>query len=73
MSGGLETPDCFFIDEGFGSLDQDSLAEVLDVLQLIEKSGKQIGIISHVKELTDRIPSIIQVGQLGENESYISY
>jgi exonuclease SbcC len=55
MTRGQLQVDCFFIDEGFGTLDTDSIDEVLEVLLNVRNRGKQIGIISHVKELTDRI------------------
>ncbi|MEX1099849.1 MAG: SMC family ATPase, partial [Bacteriovoracaceae bacterium] len=67
--------DSFFIDEGFGSLDQDSLEEALEMLQDIETRGKQIGLISHVKELTQRIPVNIhlQKNRLGNSSIEILY
>lgn len=74
MSRGQTEIDTFFIDEGFGTLDQDSLEEVLNILMSIRSRGKQIGIISHVKELTDRLPIKIQLqkNQLGESQVEIS-
>jgi len=74
MSRGQTEIDTFFIDEGFGTLDQDSLEEVLNILMSIRSRGKQIGIISHVKELTDRLPIRIQLqkNQLGESQVEIS-
>lgn len=67
--------DSFFIDEGFGTLDHDSLDEALEMLQDIETRGKQIGLISHVKELTQRIPINIhlQKNRLGNSEIEIVY
>lgn len=61
MVRGSVAIDSFFIDEGFGTLDENSLDEVLEILNELAARGKQIGIISHVKELTDRIPVIIEV------------
>lgn len=74
MSRGQTEIDTFFIDEGFGTLDQDSLEEVLNILMSIRSRGKQIGIISHVKELTDRLPIRLQLNknQLGESQLEIS-
>ncbi|TNF25440.1 MAG: hypothetical protein EP319_16250, partial [Deltaproteobacteria bacterium] len=74
MARGQTEIDTFFIDEGFGTLDQDSLEEVLNILMSIRSRGKQIGIISHVKELTDRLPIRIQLqkNQLGESHLEIS-
>lgn len=54
----LET---IFIDEGFGSLDQDSLESALGCLMDLNVSGRIVGIISHVSELKDRIPRKINV------------
>lgn len=54
----LET---IFIDEGFGSLDQDSLENALGCLMDLNVSGRIVGIISHVSELRDRIPRKINV------------
>jgi exonuclease SbcC len=54
----LET---IFIDEGFGSLDQDSLDNALECLLELNLSGRIVGIISHVTELKDRIPGKIEV------------
>lgn len=55
LTRGQAQIDSFFIDEGFGTLDQDSLEDVYLMLNEINKRGKQIGLISHVKELTKRI------------------
>ncbi|MBR0574973.1 AAA family ATPase [Proteiniclasticum sp. BAD-10] len=54
----LET---IFIDEGFGSLDQDSLDNAMECLLELNLSGRIVGIISHVTELKDRIPGKIEV------------
>lgn len=54
----LET---IFIDEGFGSLDQDSLENALGCLMDLNVSGRIVGIISHVSELKERIPRKITV------------
>ncbi len=45
-----------FIDEGFGTLDEDSLNDVVEMLNQIQSRGLLIGIISHVKSLTDSMP-----------------
>jgi exonuclease SbcC len=57
----LET---IFIDEGFGSLDQDSLDNALESLMELNVSGRIVGIISHVTELKDRIPGKIEVNSI---------
>lgn len=56
LSRGNAEIDSFFIDEGFGTLDEESLEDVIEMLQNIQGMGKQIGVISHVKKLTNRIP-----------------
>ncbi len=53
--------DCIFIDEGFGSLDGETLDFALNTLIELHRSGRVIGIISHVGELKERIPSQIEV------------
>ena len=56
MTRGKADIDCFFIDEGFGTLDEDSLEGVLEMLQQVQSRGKQIGLITHVKSLSNRLP-----------------
>lgn len=53
-SGGIEL-DTIFIDEGFGTLDEDALDATLDTLMELEEGGRLVGIISHVAELKERI------------------
>ena len=53
--------DCIFIDEGFGSLDGETLDFALNTLIELHRSGRVIGIISHVAELKERIQSRIEV------------
>ena len=50
-----------FIDEGFGSLDNNTLETVLSTLETLQGQGKMIGVISHVENLKERIPTQIQV------------
>ena len=61
MTRGKAEIDTLFIDEGFGTLDQDSLEDVLDMLKQIQTRGLMVGIISHVKELTHALPVNLQV------------
>lgn len=58
-SGGIQV-DALFIDEGFGSLDQDALNQALNALQTIH-GYQMIGIISHVTELENQVPNQLQV------------
>lgn len=61
-AGGIQLG-TMFIDEGFGSLDADYLNSVMKCLTSLQKSGRIIGLISHVPELKSRITSQIQVRQ----------
>ena len=59
-AGGIQL-DTMFIDEGFGSLDEDSLAQAMNALASLASSNKLIGIISHVGELKQKIDKQIIV------------
>lgn len=53
--------DTLFIDEGFGSLDEQALEEVLDVLDALREQDRSVGIVSHVPDLRARIPAQLEV------------
>jgi exonuclease SbcC len=53
--------EALFVDEGFGSLDEDTLEEVMTVLDGLREGGRMVGIVSHVAELRQRIPAQIRV------------
>ncbi|MFB8354669.1 AAA family ATPase [Streptomyces niveus] len=53
--------DTLFIDEGFGSLDDQTLDEVLDVLDSLRERDRSVGIVSHVADLRRRIPTQLEV------------
>jgi exonuclease SbcC len=59
-AGGVRL-DTMFIDEGFGSLDQESLDSAINCLIDIQKSGRLVGIISHVQELKERIDTRLEI------------
>lgn len=59
-AGGIRL-DTLFIDEGFGSLDEEALDAAIEVLMHLRDSGRTIGIISHVRELKERLPQRIDV------------
>lgn len=59
-AGGVRL-DTMFIDEGFGTLDSETLDVALKALFELQKSGRLIGIISHVEELRSRIPARLEV------------
>ena len=50
-----------FIDEGFGSLDADSLRTAMEALEQLQMQGRKIGVISHVQEMSERISVQVQV------------
>lgn len=55
--------DTLFVDEGFGSLDADTLDDVLDTLDALRDGGRVVGVVSHVAEMRDRIPTQLLVGK----------
>lgn len=65
--------DALFIDEGFGSLDEESLEMAITALETIENEGRMIGIISHVSELKTRIPQQLKIKTNGSGQSKVSY
>lgn len=60
QSGGIRF-DTMFVDEGFGSLDEESLKQAMDTLMRLSGSNRLVGIISHVAELKERINKQIRV------------
>ncbi|MEU5269072.1 AAA family ATPase [Streptomyces hygroscopicus] len=59
-AGGVRL-DTLFIDEGFGSLDEQTLDEVMDVLDSLRERDRTVGIVSHVADLRRRIPAQLEV------------
>jgi exonuclease SbcC len=55
-AGGADL-DTLFVDEGFGSLDADTLDDVMDTLDSLRDGGRVVGVVSHVAEMRDRIPT----------------
>ena len=53
--------DTLFVDEGFGSLDADTLDDVMDTLDSLREGGRVVGVVSHVAEMRDRIPCRLEV------------
>jgi len=72
QAGGIKI-DALFIDEGFGSLDEDALAMAMEALQTVEGQSRMIGIISHVSELEEQLPAQLQVIPNGNGESHVQY
>jgi exonuclease SbcC len=63
--------DCIFIDEGFGTLDGETLDFALNTLIELHQAGRVIGIISHVAELKERIPCRIEIVAQKEGSSIV--
>ncbi|GAA0593575.1 SMC family ATPase [Virgibacillus siamensis] len=61
--------DTMFIDEGFGTLDEESLNKAIDTLIDLQQSGRMIGVISHVQELKTMFPAILEVQKTKEGHS----
>lgn len=61
--------DTMFIDEGFGSLDEESLTKAIDTLVALQQSGRMIGVISHVQELKSMFPAMLEVKKMKEGYS----
>ncbi|MFA6871038.1 MAG: SbcC/MukB-like Walker B domain-containing protein, partial [Bacteroidaceae bacterium] len=60
-----------FIDEGFGSLDVDTLRVAMDALEHLQTQGRKIGVISHVAEMTEHITTQIRVIKTANGRSKI--
>lgn len=58
-----------FIDEGFGSLDATTLSIAMDALEQLHNQGRKVGVISHVQEMTERIPTQIHIYKLSNGKS----
>ncbi|AXH15184.1 lantibiotic ABC transporter [Malaciobacter mytili LMG 24559] len=63
--------DSLFLDEGFGTLDSDSLELALNALNQLQSSGKMVGVISHVEALKERIPLQVKVEPKGDGTSVL--
>lgn len=63
--------DTMFIDEGFSSLDAETLEVAIDALERLPSTGRQVGIISHVAALQQRIPVQLLVEQRGGGTSRV--
>ena len=69
-AGGTEI-ETLFVDEGFGTLDADTLDDVMDRLDGLRAGGRTVGVVSHVSELRNRIPTQVHV-QKGRTGSTVT-
>ena len=60
-----------FIDEGFGSLDSETLGVAMDALDALQSLGRKVGVISHVQEMTERIATKVLVRPAGGGSSAV--
>jgi exonuclease SbcC len=69
-AGGVDL-DTLFIDEGFGSLDAETLDQVLGVIDELRDRGRVVGIVSHVADLKDRVPERLEVRRRADGSSAV--
>ena len=60
-----------FIDEGFGTLDAESLDLAIDALEALQAQGRMVGVISHVQAMKDRIPMQVRIEAQGDGSSEV--
>jgi len=70
-SGGTSM-ETLFVDEGFGSLDEEALEQVMDALEGLRDGGRVVGLVSHVAEMKLRIAAQLQITR-GRNGSTVRY
>ena len=70
--GGISI-ETMFIDEGFGSLDEDSLHKAVETLIDLQQSGRMVGVISHVEELKQAIPAVLEVTKTKDGHSHTRF
>jgi exonuclease SbcC len=66
-SGNGKQFEALFVDEGFGSLDQDALTQAIDALEQIQATGRMVGAITHVEEMKQRLHKGIEVMRLAND------
>jgi len=65
------TVDTLFIDEGFGSLDTDTLDLAITALETLHGRGRKVGVVTHVASIIDNIPVQVRVERLGAGSSVV--
>ncbi len=71
LSASRTTVETLFIDEGFGALDPECLELVLEVLDSLQASGRQVGVVSHVGAIGERFLAQVRVEDLGGGRSRV--
>ncbi len=72
LSSSKMNVESLFIDEGFGSLDPVTLTVAMGALEGLHNQGRKVGVISHVQEMTERIPAQIRVRKCASGKSEIT-
>jgi exonuclease SbcC len=68
-SGGAAKLESMFLDEGFGTLDSDTLDTVASTIEALSARGRMIGLVTHVKDLADRMPVQFRVSKGADTSS----
>lgn len=71
LSAAQTRVDSLFIDEGFGTLDGETLELAFEALNALQATGRQVGIISHVDALTERVGAQVRVERMGAGRSRV--
>jgi DNA repair protein SbcC/Rad50 len=71
LEGRQSFVDTLFIDEGFGSLDAETLDMAIDALETLQSHGRKVGVITHVAAMMDRIAVQIRVVKRGQGRSVV--
>lgn len=71
LSSSQMNVESLFIDEGFGTLDAETLGVAMEALERLQGQGRKVGIISHVQEMTERIPVQVAVHKAAGGESHV--
>jgi exonuclease SbcC len=71
LARGTVRVESLFLDEGFGSLDPDSLDQALSALDGLQADGRQIVVVSHVELLKERVAARIDVTPIGDGLSSV--
>jgi DNA repair protein SbcC/Rad50 len=71
LEGRQSFVDTLFIDEGFGSLDADTLDTAISALETLQSQGRKVGVITHVAAMIDRIAVAIRVEKRGPGRSIV--
>ncbi|HNY30219.1 MAG TPA: AAA family ATPase [Fibrobacteria bacterium] len=71
LASGGQSVETLFIDEGFGTLDGAVLTEVVQALERLHATGRQIGIVTHVEELKDQVAALVEVRRTGPGRANV--